>query len=203
MLMWNYKDDDLIGGPDLVRMLVDYHLLCPERQHLESPPADNPPRVIRFDSIMSVCEAFEIPKNLPLLVSGDFLLEQLIKIDHSTAVAKALELFPGDDYSQFSNVDTALLPADLSFTFMELYKLRKDIYSATFNTVDNHLFRLVAITLRAKQEVKNSLQAVSDKIDDFLGYLLVPDRRTISISELKEKHNWPDEDLIYIDAEWY
>lgn len=201
--MQNYKDDDLIGGPDFVRMLVGYHSMCSKIEYLKSPPTDNPPRAIRFAQIMAFCEAFEIPKDLPLLVSGDFLLQQLIKIDHSTAVAKALELFLGDDYSHFSNVDAALLPADLSFTFRELYQLRKDIDSVTFNGVDNHLLRLVAITLRAKQEAKNSLQDISDKIDDFLGYLFVPDRRTISINELKEKHSWPDEDLIYIDAEWY
>ena len=198
-LSTSYTIRDTLRAQDLVRMMLEYRSLCPNTDW-QSAPHDNPPRYLLFSRIKAAARAFNLPQDLMLVVSGEYLRTGT-RVPHEEVLVMALSSFPGPRPTNILPDNDELLGFDLEWTFRACFDLRCSLHNATLASTSGS-FVLLSASLRALDHTRDALEPIVTKLDDLLAFMLDPQGREFLLSELTATYGWPTDDLASTEAEW-
>ncbi len=158
---------------------------------------DNPPRFYRLKILKSLFKAFDLG-DLKKFAEGNFVLQRRIE-DYDSLIKRIQSELKS--ITKFRKGEEITLN-DIAFLFKRLLE-----YIRRWDDVTNFSSGLMACSARYRyafykiDQVNSQIRDSISPIDDFLFYIMSPERKDITKKELVERFHYPDVDLLDIDVE--
>ena len=200
----------------LIKAVIEFCAMVPNNSHWNKKSLKgNPPRLIRYQRIQSLLQAFDIiPKQKTGLLSS--ITNSKNKIENPIQYFTWGEFIYNMDLETFSPIKKCIhenLPfkdkeIDLSYVnklFTHLLKYKMTVSSLLlFNSgVLSASSSGFIAGIRITNNTNDKISGEFSHIDDLLNIMLPSNNKTFSKEELIKNFNYPKEDLEEIDMDWY
>jgi len=187
---------DYVTTKDILRIFLELLSLSENiDEWSEENFEDNEPRLLRFQQLMALLKAFNIPTDIHSFVNGSFINGLDKRYD------KIREYMMRNNHTKYTVGNILGDDIDLAFAYMLEYriKLNKALTHNQQILLASHSMRYAYFQVSfMDRAIKENLE----EYDKFLAWIISPENENIPMEKMVESFGYPDVDMSEIDFEY-